>query len=516
MSDNLKAYSWKNPIFWILCILLMFIAIGCKSEAENGENIRIAVATFSHETCTFCPRPTTIEDWEFYGPPTRELFDSNRGYIGGFKSMCDEYGGVELVGILSPRGARGGSSGSWITTEAFDKYSNLIVDDLKQAGNLDGVFLSLHGAMAVTGIPKPEAELVRRVRKAVGDIPIMVTLDLHANEDHELSDAADAVFIIKRYPHYDTTLIGERAARVMIKTIRGLYKPTMATRKPGVITPSVYQGTGVSPAMEIMERARRWECQHPDTYVSVAFGFAYADVPDVGATVMVVTNNDQNLADRIADDMSDYIWRRRKTFAGKKLPKTKQGVALAVAAARAGKTPVVIADHSDRTGGSTHILEELIKQGAENFCITTLRDEKAIDEIKANYKVGDSVSIDLGGYSDKFAGNPVRIEGKVEFLGDYARGTVAVLLFGKNNRVILTPQLMQVTTPSIFKPLGIDLDSLDIIVLKSRVHFRRGFYETDLAGAIFEVDAPGWGPADLTTLPYENIPKDIYPVYKKD
>lgn len=516
MSENPKVYAWKNPIFWIFSILFLFLAIGCKTGVENGKKIRIAAARFSHETCTFCPRPTTIEDWEFYGPPSRELFDSDRGYIGGFKRMCDEYGGVELVGILSARGARGGSSGSWITTEAFDKYSSLIIDDLEQAGHLDGVFLSLHGAMAVTGIPKPEAELARRVRKAVGDIPIMVTLDLHANEDHELSDAADAVFIIKRYPHYDTTLIGERAARVMINTIRGLYKPTMATRKPGVITPSVYQGTGVSPAMEIMERARRWECQNPDAYVSVAFGFAYADVPDVGATVMVVTNDNQKLADRIADDMSDFIWRRRETFAGKKLPKTKEGVALAVAAARGGKTPVVIADHSDRTGGSTHILEELIKQGAENFCITTLRDEKAIDEIKANYKAGDSISIDLGGYSDKFAGNPVRIEGKVEFLGDYTRGTVAVLLFGKNNRVILTPQLMQVTDPGIFTPLGIDPDSLDIIVLKSRVHFRRGFHETDLAGAIFEVDAPGWGPADLTTLPYENIPKDIYPVYKKD
>ena len=529
MSNDVKVYSGRNLVFWmkkrfkikafwilpILFIVFVF-AFGCKGEVEKEETIRIAVARFSHETCTFCPKPTTIEDWEYSGPPTRDII-TDRGYIGGFKTMCEEYGSIELVGILSPRGARGGSSGSWITREAFDKYSNGIVDDLRQAGPFDGVFLSLHGAMAVTGIPKPEAELARRVREAVGDIPIMVTLDLHANEDHELSGAADAVFIIKRYPHYDTFLQGEHAARVMIKTIRGDYKPTMATRKPGVITPSVYQGTGVSPAMEIMERARRWECQHPGVYVSVAFGFAYADVPDVGATVMVVTNNDQKFADRIADDMSDYIWRMRKVFAGKMLPKTKEGVAIAIAAAKAGKTPVVIADHSDRTGGSTHILEELINQGANNFCITTLRDEKAIQEIQEKAKKGDPVSIDVGGYSDKFAGNPVRIDGTVEFLGEYGRrGTVVVLLFGDNNRVILTPQLTQITTPDIFKPLGIELDSLDIIVLKSRVHFRRGFYETGLAGAIFEVDAPGWGPADLTTLPYKNIPKDIYPVYKKD
>jgi microcystin degradation protein MlrC len=505
---------------FIVCLIALIgvfvFGPSCQKTSEMDKPVRIAVAQFSHETCTFCPDPTTIEDWEYYGSPTRDLLGSDRGYIGGFKTMCEEFGGVELVGILSPRGARGGSSGSWITQDAFDKYSYGIADDLEGQGPFDGVFLALHGAMAVTGIPKPEAELVRRVRAVVGDIPIFVTLDLHANEDQELSDAADAVFIIKRYPHYDTTLQGERAARVMIKTIRGTYTPTMATRKPGVITPSVFQGTGVSPAMDIMERARRWECQEKDAYVSVAFGFAYADVPDVGATVMVVTNDDQKLADRIADDMSDYIWRCRHEFAGKKLPKTQEGVALAMAAAKEGKTPVVIADHSDRTGGSTHILEELIKEGAENFCIATLRDEKALEKIEAEYKQGDSLEIKLGGYSDEFAGNPVRVNGTIKFLGKQSRETVAVLHFGKNNRVILTPHLTQVTTPDIFEPLGINLKELDIIVLKSRVHFRRGFHETGLAGAIIEVDAPGLGPADLTLLPYKNIPKDIYPVYSKD
>lgn len=503
--------------FWMISILLLVMAFGCQGAAKEEKSMRIAVARFSHETCTFCPKPTTIEDWEYYGPPTRDIIQPNGGYIGGFKAMCEEYGGVELVGILSPRGARGGSSGSWITLEAFEKYASGICKDLEELGPFDGVLLSLHGAMAVTGVPKPEAELVRRVRKKVGSIPIMVTLDLHANEDHELSDAADAVFITKRYPHYDTYLQGEQAARVLINTIRGKYRPVMATRKPGVITPSVFQGTGVSPAMEIMERARRWECRHPGVYVSVAFGFAYADVPDVGATVMVVTNNDQELADRIADDMSDYIWRMREAFAGKKLPKTKEGVALAIEAAKAGKIPVVIADHSDRTGSSTHILEELIRQGAKKFCIATLRDEKAIAEIEAKAKAGEPITIEVGGWTDKFAGNPVKIEGKVEFMGPSGRrDKVAVLLFGENNRIILTPQLAQVTTPDYLKPLGIKIEDLDIIVLKSRVHFRRGFYETGLAGAIFEVDAPGWGPADLTTLPYKNIPKNIYPLTKKD
>ena len=473
--------------------------------------LRIAVATFSHETCTFCPDPTTVADWEFYGPPTRDVFKDSEGYIGGFRQMCDELGGVDLIGLLSPRGSRGGSSGSRLTREAFEKYAGLIVEDLRAGGPFDGVFLALHGAMAVTGIPKPEAELCRRVRAVVGKIPIMVTLDLHANEDQELAEAADAVFIIKRYPHYDTHLQGERAARVMVQTVRGKYKPVMAVRKPKVITPSVFQGTGTSPAMEIMERARIWEEEYPGAYVSVAFGFAYADVPDAGAVVMVVADDNKPLAERIAEDMSDFIWRKREAFAGKKIPKVEEGVAMAIAAAKAKQTPVIVADHSDRTGGSTWILEELIRQGAGRFCLTTLRDEKALEALKGK-KAGETVTLSLGGYSDKYAGNPVKITAAIEKIAGSEKDPVAVLKFGEGNRIILTPVLNQVTTPSIFTRLGIPLQEIDIIVLKSRVHFRRGFVDTGIAGAVIEVDAPGWGPADLSRLPYKNVPRDLYPL----
>ncbi len=499
--------------------VLLFVAIltGCNSSDQGEDKIRIAVASFSHETCTFCPNPTGITEWEFYGPPQRgpEVLASG-DYIRGFVSRCNEYGGTELIGIYSPRGAKGGSSGSWITREAFEKYSRGMAEDLANAGKLDGLFLALHGAMAVTGIPKPEAELVRRLREVIGDIPIFITLDLHANEDHELSDATDAVFITKRYPHYDSGLQGERAARILIRTIRGTYQPVMATRKPGVITPSVFQWTGESPAMEIMERARRWEARVPDLFVSVAFGFAYADVPDVGATVMVVANNDQELADRVADDMNDYIWRVRESFAGKRLPETEEGVAKAIQTVREGQTPVVIGDHSDRSGNATHILEELIKQKGSNFCIATISDSLAINAlINKDSQVGDEVQIQVGGYGDAFAGNPVTIEGTLSYFEEYSRfDNVAVIRFPENNWLIITPLLHQVTSTRIFEPLGINLEELDIIVLKSRVHFRRGYYENGFAKSIILIDAPGMGPADLTNLKYTNIPDNLYPLNK--
>ena len=495
--------------------------------------MRIAVASFSHETCTFCPKPTTVEDFEFGGVPRGQaVLDEARGipsYINGFIKVADEEPDVELVGILAASRSRGGSSGSWLTKECFDKYSNGIAQGVRDAGDIDGVLLALHGAMAATGVPRPEAEVVRRVRAAVGpDVPIMVTLDLHANEDHELTDAADGVFILKTYPHVDSEEIGMIAARCMVETIRGGFRPVQAIRKPGIITPSVFQGTGFPPAREIMERGREWERKERDIYcVSVAFGFAYADVPDVGATVVVVANGDRELAERVAQDMSDYIWGLREPFAGKRLPKTEEGVSRAITAARAGRTPVVIADHSDRTGDSTHILKELMGQDASNFCVISIADEGAIEEIGAKAGVGDTVTQRVGGYADCWSGSPVEVRGKVEFLGDceytvtgpmsrgasMRLGRVAVLGLGDNSHVVITPHLFQLLDDAIFPVIGLDLESLDIIAIKSRVHFR-AFYN-DVAGEIIEVDAPGLGPANLTQHDYKNIPRDIYPIGAK-
>ena len=493
-------------------------------------DLRIGVASFSHETCTFCPKPTTVEDFEAggvnYGEDVLERARGIPGYINGFILAAEEHDDVELVGLLAASHSRGGSSGSWLTEECFDKYSFGIADALRYNGHLDGVLLALHGAMAARGHMKPEAEIVRRCREVVGpDVPIMVTLDLHANEDHELTDAADGVFILKTYPHVDGEEIGHMAASCMIETIRGDFKPKMAILKPGVMTPSVYQGTGEFPGKEIMDRARMWEENEPRCYcVSVAFGFAYADVPDVGATVIAVTDDDAGLAERIAKDVSNYIWEIREPFAGKKLPKTKKGVEEAIALAGKGKTPVIIADHSDRMGDSTWILRELIDQGAKNFCVATISDEKTIKEIQGKARAGDSVKVSVGGRSGKYAGEPVEIDGKLTYLDEcnfvvtgpmshgakQRLGLTAVIGFGENNHVILTPTLHQVLDDAIFPAVGLSLDDLDIVAIKSRVHFRA--YYNERAGSIVVVDAPGLGAADLTQHKYENIPKDIYPL----
>jgi len=308
--DNLMRPSLR------LFLLPMLSTLGsCNPGGEPDLPVfRVAVATFSHETCTFCPGgDVTVEDWERVSPPVRgEALLGGGGYIGGFVSMAEDYGDMELIGLSSPRGVFGGSSRSWNTEGTFDHFLDLMIQDLEAALPVDGVYLALHGAMAVRNVPRPEAEIARRFREVVGpDIPISSSFDLHGNEDAEFLNWADFAFTTKRYPHYDAALQGARAARALHMTMKGEYSPTTATRKPGIITATVLQWTGASPSMDIMERARRWEARQENAFVSVFYGYPWSDVPDVGVTIHVMTDNDQELADLIADDMNDFFWRVR-------------------------------------------------------------------------------------------------------------------------------------------------------------------------------------------------------------
>lgn len=488
--------------------------------------MRIAVASFSHETCTFCPNITTLEAWERGGIRYGEnvLITDREGpsYITGYKEAISSEKGVELVGVLRTSEPATVGMGGWLTTEAFDTISDRIMEGIKKAGNIDGVLLALHGAMAVTGVPRPEAEICRKVRRVVKKRPIMVTLDLHANEDIELANSADAVFILKTYPHLDSHEIGRMAARCMIETIHGKFSPTMALQKPKIICASVFQASQSYPMKEVYNRCREWEGK--GVYcASVAPGFAYADVPDVGFSIFVVTNNDYELADKAAQDLSNLVWSLRAELT-RPLPKAKEGVTKVIEIVNKGVKPIVIAYHDDRLGDGTHILRELIKQGARNFCSTSIADPAVLNSLVKKHKVGDTVTVKIGGWVHPISGEPIVVTGRIEYLGGadwvetgpMGRGAkrhdniVASLDLGNNNHVVISERLRAPMSADPLKAIGIDVDSLDIVEIKSRVH-HKAFWDT-WAKMDYPIDPPGTTPADLSTLHYENIPWDIYPI----
>ena len=486
--------------------------LACGSpSADNGAELRFAVASFQHETCTFCPGgDTEIDDWLRYSEPlSGDALLSSGGYIGGFTTRAREFGDVELVPLTSPVGVFGGSSRSWNTKETFDHFLGIMLAELEEQLPVDGVYLALHGAMAVRGVPRPEAEIARRFREVVGpDVPIAGTFDLHGNEDAEFLAHADFAFVTKRFPHYDAYIQGERAARALRLTARGEYEPTTATRKPGIITATVLQWTGQSPSMDIMERARRWEARESDAYVSVFFGYPWSDVPDVGATIHVMTNGDQELADRIADDMDDFMWRVREDFALGSYPGPVEAAQTVAAAISRGETPVAVGDYSDRPGDATHILGAFEAAGIGHVLYGTITSPTTLEALAAaGAQPGDPFDQEIGGFTAS-GGAPRRVTGTLEYFGEgFGYGRVAAVSFGDGNLVVLTPAYEQVMYPDAFRIGPIDPADYEVFVVKSRAHFRRGFDETGYARTIVIVEAPEpfVGTTFLDALPYENV-----------
>lgn len=521
----MKSFSWRSA-FTIaaalnLCVAVLLALPACQpTGSADRDTYRVAVAKFSHETCTFCPGGDAgIEDWTRQRDPYtgEELLRDGGSYIRGFVDRSSEYGDVELVGLTSPAGVYGGSSRSWNTKEAFDHFVDQMLEDLRAQLPVDGVYLSLHGAMAVRNVPRPEAEIARRFRAVVGeDVPIVGTFDLHGNEDGAFLRWADGAFTTKRYPHYDTYRQGERAARFLRQVMQGEYAPTTASRKPPVLTATVLQWTGQSPAMDIMERARRWEAREPGAYVSVFYGFPWSDVPDVGAAVHVMTDGDPALADSIADDMADFIWRVREDFAQGDYPAPDVAVRKARQAIAAGETPVVLADYWDRPGDATWTLGELIDQDVGGVLYASLTAEPTLDQIwEDDLQPGDPFESEVGGYTGEQAGAPVPIEGTLAWRGArWGYDRVAAIDYGDGNTLILVPAYQQTIRPEELRFGPIEPDDYQVFVSKTRVHFRRGFDETGYAPTTIIVDAPGdwFGTVRLNALDYNVAPLDrLYP-----
>src|ERR1700730_11769522 len=239
----------------------------------NNASIRIGVLHFSHETVTFLKNDTTLDDFIYPGSPAKGeallTFDP-KYFMGGFVKMAREFDGVELVGIESPLWPKTYMGSGWVTQEAYETLVGRMIEEIKLANRFDGIYLCLHGAMAVRGVPRPEAELARRVREAVGPKAfIAATFDLHGNEDEAFLKYADMAFAVKYFPHYDGYLQGERAARTLVRAIRGDYQPTHESKKSRSVAPPVRQGSGASPWLDLIQGARFWKAREPDVYVNV-------------------------------------------------------------------------------------------------------------------------------------------------------------------------------------------------------------------------------------------------------
>lgn len=486
--------------------------------------MRVVVAGFALESVSFLPNETTRQDFEREARRGSELIESLRDtacVAGGFIRVLEQ-AGADIVPIVYTDCSAAGHAAD----EAFEAYANEICDGIAAAlPALDGVLLYLHGAMTTPTRTDCDLELARRVRRLIGArIPLMVALDLHANVPTDMARYCNAVFGFHYSPHIDMAETGARAAKALIATLRGELAPALTLIKVPVVLPSIFTATGLSPLKEIVAMgfaAEREDASVVD--VSIFCGFAYADVPHIGFTVAVLTNQDAVRGERVAKTIAARIWQERQALlhAERVLPLTA-GVREGLARAAAAKRPVVLLEHADRLNDSTWVLGELLRQRARRVAVPYLWDPVAAQACIAAGE-GTEVSIDAGGRSSERAGTPVRLEGRVLYAGVKVFSGTGPMRRGR--RIDLGPSALVdaggivvsiVSHPTTaidldpFTQFGLTVDDFRLIVLRSKTHFR-AVYEP-LASAILIVDTPDWGTAALSTLPYRHVPAGVFPI----
>ena len=289
-----------------------------------------------------------------------------------------------------------------VTDEAFRVLTGELIAQLRAAPHLDGLLLALHGAMVSESYPDADAEVLRRLREALGaKFPIVVTHDFHANVSEDIVRLSTALLTYKENPHLDTRERGVQAARIMSGIVRHQIDPVEAIVKPPMIYNIVYQNTGQEPLKHIVDESRRLEQNPKILAASVSGGYQFADVPAMGPSVIVVTDHDPELARREAQRLADMLWATRDQLK-LDIPDAAAAVRQAMAAT---KFPVTLIDMGDNVGGGsaadgTFILSELLKQKASGW-VVVLADPEAV-QVAVRSGVGQPFDGD-----DGWQGRPV-------------------------------------------------------------------------------------------------------------
>ena len=485
--------------------------------------MKLFLAMLSHETNTFSNVPTNRGQFEarhlHYGGEILETFRGTGTCLGGMIDAAERLG-ARLV----PSVAAAASPAGLVTKDIYGHVKERLLADLGAAGRLDGVLLDLHGAMVTEGHDDGEGDLIQAVRAVVGPaVPIAVTLDFHGNLSEDMVRGADLLHGYKTYPHVDMAERGMEATSRLLEVIAGRLRPTAALRTPPLLPPLGNQGTARGPMRRLYDLAEAMEQDPKVISVSIFAGFPHADIPQAGLSVYVVTDGDQALADRLADELAQVAWTHRHEFIHQGLPVSE---AVAKALAAEGR-PIILADMADNTGGGaagdgTEILRELLRVGARSAVVACLWDPAAVREC-AKAGVGASVTLDVGGKVDTRHGAPLRVTGTVRTLSDgrfvhkgpMARGlpgrlgTTAVLDVS-DVKVILISHRWQTLDPEMLRFVGLDPLEHKVLVVKSTIHYRAAF--EPIAREIVEVDAPGLSSSNLARFDFKRIRRPIFPL----
>lgn len=404
-----------------------------------------------------------------------------------------------------------------VVQSAYEWLRDEILHDLRNAMPVDAVVLLLHGAMVAEHCDDCEGDLLAAVREVVGtDVPIGVELDLHCHLTERMCTATNLLVAYHEYPHTD---IVERAAtvtRLTISTAQDRIRPVLAVHDCRMIG---LWPTTREPMRSFVDQLKSLEGENGILSVSLGHGFAYGDVPEAGAKLWVICDRDRDQARRLAESLGQRFWSMRDAISVRATPMQR---ALDLIPPASGK-PMALADIADNPGGgahgdSTYILRALIDRGISGVAIGGLWDPGAV-HICRDAGVGARLQVRIGGKSGPAAGNPIDVHvtvraieeqhSQLDFGERSELGPSVWLTTDSGLEIVLISRCQQVLSRDLFEGLGIRLEKLRAVVVKSTQHFQADF--EPLIGAVIHVDSPGLLRTDFENIPFRRRSLEFWP-----
>ncbi len=478
--------------------------------------MKVFIACLGTETNTFSPIPTGEENFNetmyFDGDATQREPLAFSAPLHVWRRMTEERQGQvteSIAAFAQPAGRT--------LKRVYEGYRGRILDDLKKAMPVDIVLLNMHGAMAAEGYDDCEGDLLAKVREIVGPNCIIGgELDLHCHITQQMLDAADVLITFKEYPHVDFNERAEELFKICEDAAAGRAKPVMSVYDMRMIN---MWRTRIEPVKGFVDKMKSLEGSDDVLSVSFGHGFAWGDVADVGAKMLVVTDDNASTGAALAEQLGKEMWDLRDQT---EIPAMSTDEALDKALAIDGG-PVVLTDMADNAGGgapadSTFVLQRVLDRGIPSVASGIYWDPVSV-RFCVEAGVGASFDLRIGGKVGKMSGLPIDLPITVKAIkhdmvqtfgpSKNPMGTGVWLSAPNDLDLVLMTVRTQTFHPDAFEQLGLDLSTKKLVIVKSSNHFYAGF--APIAKEVFWIRSEGAIAPDFGSIPYTKLDKPYWP-----
>lgn len=505
-------------------------------NSQVTKKLRIATLGIHHETNTFATNKTTMNDFKRSGMQTyavqrgqqyHDMHELSQTSMAGFIQASKRLD-FDLIPLIFAATDPAGT----ISKEVYDTLGGEALKMLQDQGPFDGVLLNQMGAAVSEEYPDMDGELARRVREIVGpDVPVAMTLDLHANVSQQMANETDVLVIYKTNPHTDAVPRAHDACDLVVRMATDNWRPAMWLEQPPMVVGIFQHDTRDMPMKAVIDDLETVLAQTGIVGGSIGEGYPWSDVYENGLACYVLHEDSVDEAKKAARWIADRAWSNRKELYEPVGPTSSEAVeyALKQAAEKSDDSgPIVLLDVGDNigagsSGDSTFLLAEAVKHGASSW-LQTVRDTEAIDVCVAA-GIGSTVTVNVGGKTDSLHGEPVQLTGRVTRMSDgrfedtgtvhagwrfFDAGPTVVIESEEGPTVALVTSRVGNMSREQFYSLGYRPDDFDIVVAKGVVSPRPAYQP--IASEMITVNTPGATSADMSTFEYKRVRESLYPL----